>query len=371
MKSSASRILSIVTAGFAISSFSTGVFASSFDMAYQGTPDLVFNVLEQKTAATFTFIICNQGDIGTGNGKFNIVLQSNEGKIEERTYENINLSAGSCTNLTMYSVDGYAMGSKRKSAITGTVRFVGDRTELRTANNKIVLLAKKSRADVSDINYRSNSTKTVSNDPVYDLWGNSDNTTKWYSTPQNNNYYDPNNYNSNGFSSNGYYNNTTNYNNGYVNQTNPTWSSASGNQNLVYVYTGYNNGGWYNYTPNGYGNYTYTPYNNYTNNGVFYNNDYNQYPTFNANQPNGTNSYYIPNTYVPYNNNGNSYNTFAPGNYNSSCQQWLKTWDNYSQTYQWKCSNNYSIPVGTPDLYLGELRQNGGNFELIAKVCNQ
>jgi hypothetical protein len=353
MKNPASRILSVAVSGIVAVLSSANAFAGSFDSIYQGYPDLVFNVLEQKSATSFAFTICNQGDVGTGNGKINVVLQSNQGQIEERTYENANLASGACTNLTMYSVDGYTTASKRKTAITGTLRFEGDKEEMRTGNNKVTLPAKKARADVSDINYRA--TTATSTDPVNDLWGNSDGGVKWYATPQNNAY------------NNGYYNNTS-YNNGYYSQPNPVWNT-SGTQNVVYVYTGYNNGAWYNYAPNGYGSYTYTPYSNYTSDGTFYNNDYNHYVNFDASQPYGNAYYNYTNGYVPL--YAQTYNTYGPVNYNSSCPQWVKSWDNYSQTFQWKCSNTYTAPEGTPDLYLAELRQNGTSYELTAKICNQ
>lgn len=354
MKFPASRILSAATVGFVTVLSSANAFAGSFDTVFQGYPDLVFNVIEQKSATSFAFTICNQGDVGTGDGKINVVLQSNQGQIEERTYENANLASGACTNLTMYSVDGYPAASKRKTAVTGTVRFEGGREEMRTGNNTVTLPAKKARADVSDINYRA--TSTPSNNPVYDLWGNSDGGVKWYSTPQNYNY------------NNGYYGHSYS-SNGYSNQANPTWN-AFNTPNVVYVYTGYNNGGWYNYAPNNNGNYTYTPYNNSTSEGVFYYNDYNHYVNFDANQPYGNAYYNNSNGYVPQ--YAQTYNAYSPLNYNSSCPQWVKTWDNYSQTFQWKCSNNtYTPQSGTPDLYLAELRQNGSAYELTAKICNQ
>ncbi len=350
-------LLSSVIAGM-LALWSVSVSANSFDVMYQGSPDLVFNVLKQESATSFAFTICNQGDVSTGNGKLNIVLQSNEGQIEERTYQNTNIPSGSCLNLSMYSVDGYPVASKRKSAITGTVRFEGGSRELRTNNNRVVLAPKKSRIDVSDINYQ-NMTTTTSNDPVYDLWGNPDSGVKWYT---------PNTFYGNGYQSgnNWYYVNPEGTR-GDIYPASPTWAMRQGNQNLVFVYTGYNTGNWYYYHHNDRGNYTYSPYWDHARPGT--RTSTNIYNTFDANGPTSTNTYHVydPNT----SSSTNNYNTFAPGNYNSNCPQWVKVWDTSSQTYRWQCSSSYVVPVGNPDLYLADLKQNGGRSELIAKVCNQ
>ncbi len=360
MRISASRILFFATISLTTAFSSFQVSASSFDNLYSGSPDLVFNVLEQKSATTFAFVICNQGDVSTGNGKLNIVLQSNEGQTEERTYQNTSIASGVCTNLSMYSVDGYTTASKRRTAITGTIRFEGGKRELKTSNNQVVLPARKTRIDVSDVNYAYTNKANPSNNPVYDLWGNSENETKWYtSNPSNYNnnsisnnsiYYNNGYYNNN----NGYYNNSTGYYNANGNYTyfnpngtngnivpaSPTWAVRQGNQNMVFIYTGYNQGSWYSYGPNNNGNYTYYPYNGINQNYDYYdtNNIYNTGNSFNSNQP--------------------IYNTFAPGNYNSSCPQWVKIWNTSSQVYQWQCSNTYTTPVGNPDLYLSDLKQN-------------
>lgn len=386
MKSSISKVLFSATVGCVCALSAASVSANSFDTMYQGSPDLVFNVLEQKSATTFAFTVCNQGDVSTGNGKLNVVLQSNEGQIEERTYQNTVIPAGSCLNLSMYSVDGYTTAKKRKTAVTGTVRFEGNRRELKTNNNRVVLAAKKSRVDVSEISYQNMAT-TTSNDPVYDLWGNSDSGVNWYA-PDTSSYYN-NNANSSSYynnNTNGSYYNNGNYNNGYyvnpagtngnISPASPTWAMQQGNQNVVFVYTGYNTGNWYNYGPNTNGSYTYSPYNPNTNT---YNSTYgntststNTYNTFESNGPTSTNTYHVfQPTSTNTNTSTNTYNTFAPGNYNSNCPQWVKVWVTSSQTYEWQCSTNYTAPTGNPDLYLANLKQNGGRSELTAKVCNQ
>jgi len=394
MFSSFSRGLAATTVVLMASMNALSTYASSFDSFYQGSPDLVFNVLEQKSATSFAFTICNQGDVSTGNGSIGIVLQSNEGQNEERTYQNMSIPSGSCVALSMYSVDGYKAASKRKTAITGTVRFDGARRELKTDNNQITLAAKKSRVDISQINYN---TVSSSSSPTSDLWGNSDNETKWYTTNNNNgNYYYNNNgtynpncnnnsiYATNCVSYNGtswYTNNgSTNYNgtyyygngtNGDIRPASPTWAMQQGSQNLVFVYTGYNTGAWYNYSPGNNGYYNYTPYtnNNYTGT------DTNGYNTFQSNAPTSWNEYRVgqmgnSNNGYYYNNNDTP-NTYAPGNYNSSCPQWVKVWNTGNQSYEWTCSNNYVQPTGNPDLYLADLKQNGGRSELVGKICNQ
>lgn len=417
MFSSFSRGLAATTVAIMASMNVLSASAAGFDAYYQGNPDLVFNVIQQKSATSFAFTICNQGDVSTGKGTINIALQSNEGQSDDRDYQNMTIPSGSCIALTMYSVDGYKTALKRKSAITGTVRFDGTRRELRTNNNQITLAAKKSRADISDLSYVPNTTSTSSNATV-DIWG--DNETKWYTSNNsynNGNYYNNTNCPSNsiyanctsGNSSTVWYNNNgnTNYNgtyyngagtNGDIRPASPTWAMQQGNQNLVFVYTGYNTGTWYNYAPSSNGNYSYTPY---TNPSVTTNSSYtrtNTYNTFESNPPTSTNQYHIYdiNTgYVPasgnnpnanydysggnnvtnytngtYYNNGNP-NTFAPGNYNSNCPQWVKVWNTGNQAYEWTCSSNYVQPTGNPDLYLANLKQNGGRSELVGKICNQ
>jgi len=232
---------------------------------------------------------------------------------------------------------------------------------MKTSNNQVVLGARKSRVDVSDVNYAYTNTSTPSNNPVYDLWGNSENETKWY-TSNSSNYYQntiPNNsiyYNNNNspFYNNGNYYYNPAGTNGDIVPASPTWAVRQGNQNMVFIYTGYNQGSWYSYGPNTNGNYTYYPYNGINQNYEYYetNNIYNTGNSFQSNQP-------------LYN------NTFAPGNYNSSCPQWVKNWNTSTQSYQWQCSNTYVTPTGNPDLYLSDLKQNRGRSELIGKVCNQ
>lgn len=273
----------------------------------------------------------------------------------------------------MYAVDGYASAKKRKTSIVATVRFEGTRRELRTTNNRIVLAPKKSLVSVTDPGY---STSSSTKNPVYDLWGTGDDGTKWYNANQT-------------YSGGGYRSGSTNPN-GDFSPSNPTWEMQQGARNIVYVYTGPGSGGWYVYAPNNNGTYTYTQYNP---NSMYYNNGYYYYTNGNSIGSTTTNSYNTfvagpptrTNTYSTFDLNGNGdsvYNTssnsssssyyYNPWNYNTPCQRWVNVWNSADQRYDWKCSNDpYIAPVGNPDIYVSQLRQNGSKSEFIARVCNQ
>ena len=367
----------------------------------------MLNALEQQSATTFRFKVCNQGDISTGEGRLNIVLESNEGQTEERTYKNVTIPSGACTNFSMYAVDGYTTAAKRKNSVVATINFNGVRRELRTTNNQITLAPKKSSVSTSDSGYKSTGT---SKNPVADLWGTNDSGTKWYNS--NTNYTNNSTYSNNGSTTtnsncnNGYYNNGTYYNgcsnyssnstnpNGDFNPANPTWSMQYGARNIVYVYTGIGSGGWYTYTPNSNGNYLYSPYNpntSYYSNGYYYNNDgstsQNSYNTFTAGAPARTNTFSTfdlngngdsiynnnnSNNYN-YNNSNNSNSTYYnPWNYNTPCSRWVNVYNTNTQTNDLRCSNEtYNYISGSPDLYMNQLKQNGGRSEFIGKICNQ
>ncbi len=337
-----------------------GEVNASFDSFYRGAPDLVLNAIEQTNATTFRVVVCNQGEASTGAGKLGLVLQSNEGQIEERTYKNVTIPSGSCIAYLAQAVDGYTTSGARKVSVTGTIRFEGNRKELKLTNNRLTLPAKRSRIDASDA---QNTDNQVSTDPVYDLWGNSESGVNWYSstnTATNNSLYS----NSNGYS-NSY---STNYSgdNGDFSPASPTWAMRKAAQNVVYVYTGPGNGSWYSYTSGNNGNYYYTPY---STNG--YNTTYRGNSTsFSSGSPVNTDAYPgYQSVTVGSNRPGYSY----VGS-DTNCY----TWNSNTNRYEWMCNGNSSNngywnnnDYGQPDLYLSNLKQNGGRSELIAKVCNQ
>jgi hypothetical protein len=263
----------------------------------------------------------------------------------------VSIPSGTCAAYVAQAVDGYTQAGSRKVSVTGTIRFEGSRKELKLSNNRLTLPAKRSRVDASDISAR---TSTVSKDPVYDLWGNSESGVSWYNS----------NTNSSGYTSSPSYG-TSGGTNGDIDPSSPTWAMRQNAQNIVYVYTAPGSGNWYSYVPSSNGTYVYRPY---TPDG--YSSTYtrtNVYNTFTAPAPTSTNTYHTIDP-VTWPQSGYSY----VGS-DSACYRWNSS----GNRYEWICNTggsgnwNSSYSYGQPDLYLSDLRQNGTKSELIARICNQ
>lgn len=343
-----------------------------FESFYEGSPDLVLSRIEQESAQVILVEICNQWGYSTGYGPLKISISpTGKNNYQERNYSNISFSKGECRAFKLQKLTKLSSASSRSYSIVVKAAHSGDRSEIKTINNSLLLAARRSTAT------QAVSTSKIKNSQITeDLWGNSANyfstyqnswtQTSFYPNTSSSSIY-PNSYYQN--SNNSYYNynytsNSSNPN-GDFNPANPTWEMQQ--KNAIYVYSLPRNGYWYTYNSTGNNTYYYTPI---SSNNENYNSSYNGYPD---NYP-----YYSGNfqgSFWAYNNgsyplnNGTYYSSNQPDSIPYNCTKWQ--FNPSTGRYEWYCNGSVWGGYGQPDLYLKDFKQNEASWDFVATVCNQ
>ncbi|MFZ4461331.1 MAG: CARDB domain-containing protein [Patescibacteria group bacterium] len=313
-------MLALLALGATVSSASAG-----FNALYDGVPDLELTSFVQKSARTFTMVVCNRGDTSNGIGSIVLNARGTSAKSIERTISGVSIQAGRCQTFEISSAGTFGKPYERNYNITTTIRWDGNRREMVTDNNQYVLKPSVAMTDG----------EVVSTNPSRDLWNNSNSATTWYK-PTNTNYTSTSTSNTDpiNFSPSG-----------------PFYGQTSNAGNVIYIYR---DNGWY-YGSNG--NYVPCP----TRNEYYRTNTYNTFDYVNGSNGNYNYDYYYNNCYGNYYNNCNGNNCngyyYCTGN-NCNCGY------NNSNCY----NNDYS---SRPDLVVNNIKQNGSSREFVVNICNR
>lgn len=317
-------MLALIALGATVSTTSAG-----FNALYDEVPDLELTSFVQKSARTFTMVVCNRGDTSNGIGSIVLNARGTAAKSIERTIAGVSIQAGRCQSFEISSAGTFSKPYERNYNITATIRWDGNRREMVTNNNQYILKPSVAMTDGA----------VVSTNPSRDLWNTSSSTTTWYK-PTNTNYTSTS---------------TSNVDPINFSPSGPFYGQASNAGNVVYIYR---DNGWY-YGSNG--SYTPCP----THNHYYRTNTYNDYA-------NGSNGNYI-NCYGTVYNGSNGYYECPVG---ANCN------NNYNNTY-YNCTGNncncgynnsncYNSDYSSrPELVVNNIKQNGSSREFIVNICNR
>ena len=304
---------------------------AGFNALYDGVPDLELNSFVQKSARTFTMVVCNRGDTANGIGSIILSLRGSAGKNIERTIAGVSIQSGRCQSFEISSAGTFGKPTDRNYDIVATIQWDGARRELELGNNQYSLAPTVPMTD-GDV---------ISTSPSQDLWGRS-NGTVWYTPTQDTSY-----------TNNGYYNNTSTVDPINFSPAGPFYGQGT-NGNVIYVYPNNNLGNT---------SYTYPCYNNSSTN--YYGSSNNYHAIDSTNDVNyGTNCY--------NNSTYNTYNTYSTSNCSSgNCGNCYNNGNSLCGNRN--CYNRYgncNDSTSLSDFTVHSIRQNGGAREFIVNVCN-